>query len=65
MKLLCDYAAFFFSKEALMASTSTFLMVGLRSNCLIALTLLVAIARFRRALRFNSVTAMSVYVLNE
>lgn len=43
-----------------MASTSTFLMVGLRSSCLIALVLLLAIARFRRAFRFNSVTPMIV-----
>lgn len=45
-----------------MASTSTFLMVGFRSNCLIRLTLLVAMARFRRALRFNSVTPMTVLI---
>jgi TRAP-type C4-dicarboxylate transport system permease small subunit len=45
-----------------MASTSTFLMVGFRSNCLIAFTLLFAMARFRRAFRFNSVTAMTLYV---
>ena len=43
-----------------MASTSTFLMIGLRSSCLMAFVLLLAMARFRRAFRFNSVTPMIV-----
>ena len=53
---------FFSAKEALMASTSTFLMTGLSVSCLILATRLLATARLRRVLRLSCVIPMMLII---
>jgi len=52
----------YLAKLALIASTSTNLMIGLCFKILIAATLLLATALFLLSLRFSLVTAMSLII---